>query len=106
MGKPELLWQAERRDGPRLVGLRPLDSSVVPEEASQIISDGGHIVGRITSSRMSPTLGHAICLAQLDAHLAEPATRVTVRLPDGSDVVAEVTAHHAHVDPEGKRQRV
>jgi sarcosine oxidase, subunit alpha len=106
VGKPELAWQAERGGYARLVGLRPVDGQVVPPEASQIISDGGHIVGRVTSSRMSPTLGHAICLAQLDAHLAEPGTQVTIRLPDGSDIRAEVTAHHAHVDPEGKRQRV
>jgi sarcosine oxidase subunit alpha len=106
VGKPELLWQAERRDGPRLVGLRPLDSSVVPEEASQIISDGGHIVGRITSSRMSPNLEHAVCLGQLVAHLAEPGNRVTVRLRDGRDVPVEVTAELAQFDPEGKRQRV
>ena len=106
LGRLELAWQAERGDYPRLVGLRPVRGQVAPAEASQIISDGGHIVGRITSSRMSPTLGHAICLAQLDAHLAEPGTQVTIRLPDGSDIRAEVTAHHAHVDPEGRRQRV
>jgi sarcosine oxidase, subunit alpha len=106
LGRLELAWQAGRGDYARLVGLRPVRGEVAPPEASQIISDGGHIVGRVTSSRMSPTLGHAICLAQLDAHLAEPGTRVTVRLPDGSDVEAEVTAHHAHVDPGGERQRV
>ncbi|WP_037074694.1 2Fe-2S iron-sulfur cluster-binding protein [Pseudonocardia spinosispora] len=106
VGKPELRWQAERADSPKLVGLQPLDPNVVPEEASQIISDGGHIVGRITSSRMSPTLNRSICLGQLDPHLAEPGTRVTVRLHDGRDIEAEVTAEHAHFDPEGKRQRV
>ncbi|WP_308259080.1 2Fe-2S iron-sulfur cluster-binding protein [Pseudonocardia sp. H11422] len=106
VGKPELAWQAERGDHPRLVGLQPVDGDVVPTEASQIISDGGHIVGRITSSRMSPTLGRAICFGQLDAHLAEPGTRVTVRLPDGRDISVEVTAHPAHFDPEGERQRV
>jgi sarcosine oxidase subunit alpha len=105
VGKPELVWQAERGDGPRLVGLRPLEGSVVPEEACQIISAGGHIVGRITSSRMSPALGHAVCLGHLDAHLAEPGNRVTVRLRDGRDVQAEVTAELAQFDPEGKRQR-
>jgi sarcosine oxidase, subunit alpha len=106
VGKPELAWQAERGDGPHLVGLRPLDGAVVPEEASQILSDGGQIVGRITSSRMSPALGHAVCLGQLDAHLAEPGNRVTVRLRDGRDVQVEVTAELAQFDPEGKRQRV
>jgi sarcosine oxidase, subunit alpha len=106
VGKPELRWQAERGGHPRLVGLRPLDAKVVPEEASQIVSDGGYIVGRITSSRMSPTLRHPICLGQVDAHLADPGTRLTVRLRDGSDTTVEVTAEHAHFDPEGERQRV
>jgi len=106
VGKAELAWQQDRGDHPLLVGLQPVDGDMVPAEASQIISDGGHIVGRITSSRMSPTLGRAVCLGHLDAHLAEPGTRVTVRLPDGRDIVAEVTAHHAHFDPEGERQRV
>jgi sarcosine oxidase subunit alpha len=106
VGKPELRWQAERGGHPRLVGLRPLDATVVPEEASQIVSDGGYIVGRITSSRMSPTLRHPICLGQVDAHLADPGTRLTVRLRDGSDTTVEVTAEHAHFDPEGERQRV
>jgi sarcosine oxidase subunit alpha len=106
LGRLELAWQAERGDYPRLVGLQPVRGEVAPPEASQIVSDGGRIVGRITSSRMSPTLGHAICLAQLDPQLDEPGTQVTIRLPDGSDVPAEVTAHHAHLDPEGERHRV
>ncbi|MGE3256824.1 2Fe-2S iron-sulfur cluster-binding protein [Pseudonocardia sp.] len=104
-GKAELQWQSERAAYPRLVGIRPLDPAVVPEEASQIVSDGGHIVGRITSSRMSPALGRAVCLGQVDAHLADAGTRLTVRLRDGRDIAAEVTADHAQFDPEGERQR-
>jgi sarcosine oxidase, subunit alpha len=105
VGRPELAWQAERGGGPRLVGLRPLDDSVVPEEACQLLGAGGGIVGRITSSRMSPALGHPVCLGQLDAHLAEPGNRVTVRLRDGRDATVEVTTDLAQFDPEGKRQR-
>ena len=44
-----------RASAPELVGLQPVDGSVVPEEAS-LIMDGAEIAGRITSSRMSPTL--------------------------------------------------
>jgi sarcosine oxidase, subunit alpha len=117
VGKPELAWQAEEGGYPLLVGLLPVDEDVVPPEASQIVAarsasgaridtGGGHIAGRITSSRMSPTLGRAICLGQVEAALAEAGTRVTVRLPDGRDVEAVVTVHHAQVDPEGERQRV
>lgn len=107
IGKPELVWQKENAAarGLRLVGLQPEDGSVVPPEASQIV-EGRRIVGRVTSSRMSPTLGRSICLAQLEVSLASPGTRVTVRLPGGRLIDARVTGHLAHVDPEGSRMRV
>jgi sarcosine oxidase subunit alpha len=103
VGKPELAWQGS--GGSRLVGLQPVDGSVVPEEAS-LVMDGAVIAGRITSSRMSPTLGRSICLAQVDARLAEPGTMITVRLPGGRSVEARVMPQHAHVDPDGGRMRV
>jgi len=103
VGKPELAWQGGA--GTRLVGLQPVDGSVVPEEAS-LIMDGNKVAGRITSSRMSPTLNRSICLAQVEAHLAEPGTVVTVRLPSGGSVGARVMPQHAHVDPDGGRMRV
>jgi sarcosine oxidase subunit alpha len=103
VGKPELAWQGS--SGTRLVGLQPVDGSVVPEEAS-LIMDGAAVAGRITSSRMSPTLGRSICLAQVDAHLAEPGTVITVRLPSGRSIGARVMPEHAHVDPDGGRMRV
>src|SRR5713226_6220542 len=82
VGKPELAWQLDEGAGPRLVGLQPADGAVVPDEAS-LIMEGGRIAGRVTSSRMSPTLGRSVCLAQVDASLAVPGTEVTVRLPSG-----------------------
>jgi sarcosine oxidase, subunit alpha len=82
-----------------------VDGAVVPPEASQL-TEGTAIVGRVTSSRMSPTLGRSICLAQVEARLAVPGTTVTVRLPGGTLVPARVTEHTAHVDPEGERMRV
>jgi sarcosine oxidase subunit alpha len=110
LGKPELAWQhdaASSGGGPgmQLVGLQPEDGSLVPPEASQIV-DGPRIAGRITSSRMSPTLGRSICLGQVSASLAAPGTLVTVRLPGGRLIGARVTEHLAHVDPEGSRMRV
>jgi sarcosine oxidase, subunit alpha len=105
VGKPELAWQAERDDQFRLVGLQPLDGSVVPAEASQIV-EGKKIAGRVTSSRFSPTLGRSICLGFVAPHLAAPGTTVTVRLPDGKHIPAAVSEQHAHFDPEGTRQRV
>jgi sarcosine oxidase subunit alpha len=55
---------------------------------------------------MSPTLSRSICLAQIDAHLAEPGTVVMVRLPSGRLIEARVMPQLAHVDPEGGRMRV
>jgi sarcosine oxidase subunit alpha len=104
-GKPELAWQRQHGEHPMLVGLQPLDGSVVPEEASQIIDGRDHIVGRITSSRWSPTLGRSICLASVASYLKEPGTAVTVQLPDGSRIGATVTPQLAHFDPEGGRLR-
>jgi len=109
-GKPELVWQHGETGGMRLVGLQPVDGSIVPPEASQIVRPGRgttlDIVGRITPSRMSPTLRQSICLGQLDASLASAGTEVTVRLPDGRDISARVTEHLAHVDPSGERQQL
>ena len=105
VGKPELAWQNSGGGGLRLVGLQPDDPAVVPAEASQIV-EGQRIVGRITSSRMSPTLRRSICLAQVEPRLAEPGTRVTVKLPTGELITARVCEHLAHVDPEGSRLRV
>ncbi len=110
VGKPELVWQKARGAGQELVGLQPLDGSLVPPEASQIVEAGQgaepvQIVGRITSSRMSPTLGRSICLAIVESRLAQADTRVTINLPDGRRIPATVMAHHAHFDPEGERLR-
>ncbi len=106
-GRPELAWHEQHglATAPRLVALLPVDPTVVPPEASQIITAGGHILGRITSSRMSPTLGRGICLGQVDPAVAAPGTTVTVRLPSGADVAATVQDGLAFVDQEGVRLR-
>ena len=105
LGQPELVWERHRGDTVVLVGLQPADGSAVPPEGSQIVA-GGAIAGRITSSRMSPTLGRSVCLGHVAVGLAAPGTIVTVRLPDGNDLAVTVMAHHAHFDPEGTRLRV
>lgn len=105
VGKPELAWQAERDDYRRLVALQTTDPTIVPPEASQIVDAADTIKGRITSSRMSPTLERSICLGQVDPELAGPGQQLAVRLPDGRTVTAQVLDHHAHFDPEGTRLR-
>jgi sarcosine oxidase subunit alpha len=103
-GRSELVWEQERGDPQRLVGLQPVDPAVVPAEACQIVA-AGRIVGRITSSRMSPTLGRSVCLGFVARELSAPGTVVTVRLEDGSLLPTTVMAHHAHYDPDGSRLR-
>lgn len=104
VGKPELTWQRDRGDYRRLVAIQTDDIAIVPPEASQIVM-AGKSIGRITSSRMSPTLGRSICLGQVDAGYHSPGTRLTIRLPDGRDTDARVLDGHSHFDPEGSRVR-
>ncbi len=105
-GKPELLWESERpTDVTRLAALQPVDPRLVPAEGSQIVRDHHRIAGRVTSSRLSPELGRAICLAQIAPDLAEPGRVVTVVLPDGRRVKATVQPQLAFFDPEGSRLR-
>ena len=103
-GKPELAW-TRADEVPQLVALQTADGSVVPPEASQIVTNGRTIVGRITSSRMSPTLGRSVCLGQVEPALARPGTEVTIVLPTGGTTRATVMEHLAFVDPEGGRLR-
>jgi sarcosine oxidase subunit alpha len=105
VGRPELLWQSQRGAATRLVGLQPVDAGIVPPEASQIVRDGKHIIGRVTSSRMSPTLGRSICLAVLRADASEVGSQVTILINDGRLVEAKVMEQAAHVDPDGRRLR-
>lgn len=102
-GKPELLWQQQKQGGARLVAVQPVDPSVVPSEASQVLDSNGSIAGRITSSRHSPTLNRSICLAQVDISLAAPGTILDIRQVDGSMVQGKVMPDLKAVDSEGTR---
>jgi len=94
------------RSLPMLVPILTDDPGVVPAEAAQIIEPGTNTIrGRITSSRMSPTLRRSVCLGQVDAPLAHSGCALTIRLPDGRRVGARVHDQHAFVDPEGVRLR-
>ncbi|MGA7269911.1 MAG: 2Fe-2S iron-sulfur cluster-binding protein [Acidimicrobiia bacterium] len=107
-GKPELGWAAESPSttDARLVAIQTDDPNVVPAEGTQIVTESGYrILGRITSSRFSPTLDRSICLGQVIGRLAEPGTRLTIQLEDGRRVPARVSEYHAHFDPDGERAR-
>ena len=104
-GKPELVWAADRRL-PMVVAIQPDDPGVVPEEAAQIVrGETNEILGRVTSSRYSPTLNRSICLGQVGPDLAVGGTKLTVLLGSGERISATVMDHHAHFDPSGERLR-
>lgn len=105
-GKPELAFQRQSGDYPHLVAIQTENPTIVPPEASQIIDENRKIIGRITSSRMSPTLERSICLGQVASDHASAGHMLNVRLPSGSTVRASVMAQHAHFDMEGTRLHV
>jgi sarcosine oxidase subunit alpha len=108
-GKPELEWAIhgpDSTDHPRLVLLEPTDPAIVPSEGCQIVKAGTNdIVGRITSSRFSPTLERSICMGQVEAWAASPGTEVTIVLIDGERTTATIKAGHGFYDPEGVKVR-
>jgi len=103
VGLPELTWARDRPMKQRLVAMQPVEGSIVPAEGSQIVRGTNEIVGRITSSRMSPTLGRSICLGYVLEELAQADATVTVLLPSGRQIEATVIPSLAQVDPKGGR---
>ena len=52
---------------------------------------------------MSPTLRRSICMALVPEDLSKAGTSLTIRLPDGGLVSAQVTERRTHFDPQGTR---
>ena len=105
-GKPELAWAMDDPSAPLVVAIQATVPDIVPDEAAQIVREGtNEIVGRITSSRFSPTLERSICLGQVSPDMARPGTILTVVMVSGERITARVMEHHAHFDPEGERLR-
>lgn len=72
--------EARRAQGParRLVGLKGLGRRAARSHYP-VLKDGA-VVGEVTSGAPSPTLGHPVALAYVDAGLAGPGTRLEVDL--------------------------
>jgi glycine cleavage system aminomethyltransferase T len=93
--------------GPRqvLTGFEILEGGV-PTEGASIVRHG-QAIGRVTSSKWSPTLNRPIGLAWLAANEAIEGRHITVRLGverDGSTSSAVVRTRPFY-DPEGERLR-
>lgn len=86
VGKPSLVRVQRRGVTHKLVGYEMLDPNLVPEEANQIVQPnpkwpiGLEILGRITSSRYSPTLRKSIGLCWLPVEHSTPGSEFTVRI--------------------------
>ena len=101
IGRAGLLATRERGLPLRLVGF-VMGDQLVPDDGDPVLANG-YPVGRVTSSRLSPTLGKGFGLALVPTELAEDGGRIWIRV-DGRDVPAEVTLQPVY-DPDGKRLR-
>jgi sarcosine oxidase subunit alpha len=101
-GRPALLRLKERGPRMRLVGFRMLDTERVLPEGSQVVEEG-RPVGRLTSTRYSPTLGCSVGLAWVPINRAAIGCRFQVRC-NGIDEAALVVPLPFY-DPDGKRLR-
>lgn len=105
IGRDAIAALAER--GPRdvLAGFEMIGTAV-PAEGAAVVRDGRPI-GRVTSSKWSPTLGKAIGLAWLPAEDAVDDRPITVRLGTGREgtTAPAVVRTSPFYDPAGERVR-
>lgn len=99
-----------REDRKQLVGLKPLDPNQVLPEGAQLVFDPKQsipmkMVGHVTSSYMSPSLGHSFAMAVVKGGLKRMGERVFAPLADGSVIEAEICSS-VFYDPKGDRQNV
>jgi sarcosine oxidase subunit alpha len=89
---------------PTLVGFE-VSGRTVPAEGAAIVRNG-RAIGRVTSSKWSPTLDRTIGLAWLATDAAAEGSDLTIRLGDGGEAtVAGVVRTRAFYDPDGERLR-
>ncbi len=101
VGKAFLQHFKKRGIENKLVPYQLEPNDPIPDDGVAVL-EKGKIAGRVTSSRLSPTLKRGIGLAWVRNEMAETGNNFTIRLANGSDVVATVLDHSAY-DPEGLR---
>jgi len=104
VGGRSLAIARERPLQRRLVGftISARHTGPLPEECHLII-ENDEIVGRVTSIAHRSTIGHPLGLAFVRPDLAEPGTKITIRVDDGS-VVEGAVKKIPFYDPDGERQ--
>ncbi|MCP1367468.1 aminomethyltransferase family protein, partial [Halomonas sp. BBD48] len=111
IGKRALSRSDTRRtDRKQFVGLKPKDPKVVLEEGAQIVFDPKQsipmvMVGHVTSSYYSPSLGHGFALAVVRGGHERMGETVYLPMVDGTVHEAEIVSP-VFVDPKGERQHV
>ena len=95
-----------KADRKHLVGLLTRDPKVVLEEGAQIVLDANQplpmkMIGHVTSSYWSETLGRSIALAVVEGGKAMRGKTIHVPMP-GKTHAAEISGT-VFFDPEGKR---
>lgn len=78
IGKPSLARLSDTPPAEQLVAFVMADANLAPHEGEQMIDGDGNLIGRVTSSRYSPTLNQAIGLGWVRADLAKPGTVLTI----------------------------
>ena len=101
VGKAFLKHFKDRGLDNKLVPYQLDPSSPIPDDGVAVL-ENGKIAGRVTSSRMSPTMKRGIGLAWVRNDMSDSGNNFTIRLADGQDVIATVLDHAAY-DPEGLR---
>ena len=101
VGKAFLKHFKERGIENKLVPYQLETDAPIPDDGVAVL-DNGKIAGRVTSSRLSPTLKRGIGLAWVRNDMSETGSHFFIRLANGEDVQATVLDHAAY-DPEGTR---
>ena len=101
VGKRGLLEVEKRGLRDKLVGFIMRDGHV-PDDGDPVVV-GRAPIGRVTSARLSPTLGKGFGLAWVPVELAEQGQEITIQV-DGNALPAEVTLQPVY-DPDGARLR-
>ena len=83
VGRDALAQVAEQPVARKLVGLRGSGRRAARAGYSIHDAAGERTVGTVTSGALSPTLGHPVALAYVDAALSEPGTEITVDIRGG-----------------------
>ncbi len=101
IGRGGLVGVSERGFRNRLVGFVMKDSQV-PEDGDPVVL-GDVPIGRVTSARLSPTLGKGFGMAWVPVDLAREGAEIRIRIGNRS-LPAEVSLQPVY-DPEGVRLR-